>query len=54
MVWYFVLLYNSRLRLFVCKLKSKWTDPDLTTQLFSHRAFKFETKEGVWFKVNGQ
>ena len=31
-----VLLYNSRLRLFPGKLKSKWTDPYLVTQLFPH------------------
>ena len=49
-----VLLYNSRLRLFPGKLKSKWTGPYLVTQLFIHVAVELETKEGVWFKVNGQ
>ena len=49
-----VLLFNSRLRLFPGKLKSKWTGPYLVTQLFPHGAVELETKEGVRFKVNGQ
>ena len=49
-----LLLYNSRLRWFSGKLKSKWTGPYLITQLFPHGAVELETKEGVWFKVNGQ
>ena len=48
-----VLLFNSRLRLFPGKLKSKWTGPYLVTQLFPHEAVELETKEGVLFKVNG-
>ena len=28
--------------------------PYLITQLFTHGAVELETKEGVWFKVNGQ
>ena len=54
MVGDLVLLYNSRLRLFPVKLKSKWTVPYLITQLFPHGAAELETKEGVRFKVNGQ
>ena len=54
MVGDLVLLYNSRLRLFLGKLKSKWTGPYLVTQLFPHGAVELETKEGVRFKVNGQ
>ena len=49
-----VLLFNSRLRLFPGKLKSKWTGPYLVTQLLPHGAVELETKEGVRFKVNGQ
>ena len=26
----------------------------MVTQLFPHGAVELETKEGVWFKVNGQ
>ena len=54
MVGDLVLLFNSRLRLFPGKLKSKWTSPHLVTQLFPSGAVELETKEGVRFKVNGQ
>ena len=54
MVGDLVLLFNSRLRLFPGKLKSKWTSPHLVTQLFPQGAVELETKEGVRFKVNGQ
>ena len=47
-----VLLYNSCSRLFLGKLKSKWTVPYLISQVFSHRAVELETKEGVWFNAN--
>ena len=53
MVGDLVLLFNSRLRLFPGKLKSKWTGPYLVTQLFPHGAVELETKEGVRCKVNG-
>ena len=53
MVWYLVLLYNSKLRLFLGKLNSKWTGPYLITKLFPHGAVELETKESVRFKVNG-
>ena len=54
MVGDLMLLFNSRLRLFPGKLKSKWTDPYLITQLFPHGVVELENKEGVRFKVNGQ
>ena len=54
MVGDLVLLFNSRLRLFPGKLKSKWTGPYTVTQLFPYGAVELETKEGVRFKVNGQ
>ena len=47
-------LFNSSLRLFLGKLKSKWTGPYLITQLFPHGAVELENNEGVRFKVNGQ
>ncbi|KAK4729739.1 hypothetical protein R3W88_022727 [Solanum pinnatisectum] len=49
-----VLLYNSRLRLFPGKLKSKWTGPFIVTQVFPHGAVELKNKEGTRFKVNGQ
>ncbi|XP_069154490.1 uncharacterized protein [Solanum lycopersicum] len=54
MVGDLVLLFNSRLRLFPGKLKSKWNGPYLVTQLFPQGAVELETKEGMRFKVNGQ
>ena len=54
MVGKLVFLFNSRLHLFLCKLKSKWTSPYLITQLFPHGVVELENKEGVQFKVNGQ
>ena len=54
MVGDLVLLFDSRMRLFTGKLKSKWTGPYLVTQLFPHGAFELETKEVLGFKVNGQ
>ena len=49
-----MLLLNSKLSLFPGKLKPKWTSPYFVTQIFTHGAVELETKEGVWFKVNGQ
>ena len=53
MVGDLVLLFNSRLRLFPGKIKSKWTGPYLITQLFPHGVVELEKKEGVRIKVNG-
>ncbi|PRQ60447.1 putative nucleotidyltransferase, Ribonuclease H [Rosa chinensis] len=49
-----VLLYNSRLRLFPGKLRSRWTGPYLLLQVFSHGAVELQDlKNGTKFKVNG-
>ena len=53
-IGYLVLLYNSRLRLFPGKLKSKGTVLYLVTKLFPPGVAVLDNKEGVWFKVNGQ
>ena len=42
-----VLLFNSRLRLFQCKLKSKYTSPFLITKVLQHWAVQLENKEGA-------
>ena len=52
MVGDLVLLYNSRLRLFPGKLKSKWTGPYLITQVFPHGTVELKDKEEVRFEVN--
>ncbi|KAK4721670.1 hypothetical protein R3W88_011903 [Solanum pinnatisectum] len=49
-----VLLFNSRLRLFPGKLKSKWTEPFKVTQVFPHGVVELENKEGTKFNVNNQ
>jgi hypothetical protein len=40
-----VLLYNSRLRLFPGKLKSRWYGPYTVTKVFSHGALEVHNKE---------
>ena len=49
-----VLLFNSRLRLFPGKLKSKWTGPFLLTKVLSQGAVELENRDGTRFVVNGQ
>ncbi|KAM1500340.1 hypothetical protein ACFX10_022919 [Malus domestica] len=49
-----VLLFNSRLKLFPGKLKSRWTGPYLVTKVFSHGAVEITNEaQGNAFKVNG-
>ena len=49
-----VLLFKSRLRLFLGKLKSKWTGPFMITQVFPHGEVELENKDSARFTVNGQ
>ncbi|XP_070014936.1 uncharacterized protein [Nicotiana sylvestris] len=50
-----VLLYNSRLRLFPGKLKSRWSGPFRVVQLFLSGAVEIESEDGTnKFTVNGQ
>ena len=48
-----VLLYNSRLRLFSGKLKSRWTGPYIVTQVYSYGTVEVEGENGNRWKVNG-
>ena len=49
-----VLLFNSRLKLFPRKLKSRWLGPFIVTHVFPHgRAEVMHPKKGT-FKVNTQ
>jgi len=51
LVW----LFNSRLKLFPGKLKSKWSGPFVITNVSSHGAIEIkDPKGGDPFKVNGQ
>ena len=50
-----VLLYNSRLHLFLGKLKSRWKGSFVVKTMFPHGAIKiYDPKNGNEFKVNGQ
>ncbi|KAM1249646.1 hypothetical protein ACFX2G_032993 [Malus domestica] len=49
-----VLLFNSRLRLFPGKLRSRWIGPFVITNIFPHSAVQVRSfKTGQEFKVNG-
>nr|GMD68424.1 putative nucleotidyltransferase, Ribonuclease H [Ipomoea batatas] len=49
-----VLLYNSRLKLFPGKLKSRWSGPFQVEKHFPSGAVAISNKEGKTFVVNGQ
>nr|XP_016481300.1 PREDICTED: uncharacterized protein LOC107802340 [Nicotiana tabacum] len=50
-----VLLYKSRLRLFLGKLKSRWSGPFKVTEMFPSGAMEITSEDGNnTFKVNGQ
>ncbi|KAK8540181.1 hypothetical protein V6N12_046472 [Hibiscus sabdariffa] len=50
-----VLLYNSRLRLFLRKLKSRWSGPFTIHKVYPHGAMDLKgPNSDVIFKVNGQ
>ncbi|KAM6553959.1 hypothetical protein CsatB_014721 [Cannabis sativa] len=49
-----VLLYNSRLKLFPGKLKSRWSGPFTVVQVFPYGAVEVKGEKPETFKVNGQ
>ena len=49
-----VLLYNSRLKLFLRKLKSRWSGPYTVVASTPFGAVTLKAKSGSEFKVNGQ
>ena len=50
-----VLLYNSRLHLFLRKLRSRWTRPFIVKNVFPYGAIEIENPKNVnIFKVNRQ
>ncbi|XP_073137679.1 uncharacterized protein [Henckelia pumila] len=49
-----VLLFNSRLKLFLGKLKSRWSGPFLVEKVYPHGAIELRCTDGRTFKVNGQ
>ncbi|KAK1423118.1 hypothetical protein QVD17_18413 [Tagetes erecta] len=48
-----VLLFNSRLRLFPGKLRSRWSGPFVVTEVFPYGTVEIEGPDGTKFKVNG-
>nr|XP_027101598.1 uncharacterized protein LOC113722501 [Coffea arabica] len=49
-----VLLFNSSLKLFPGKLKSRWSGPFEAVRMFPYGAVKMKGENGAPFKVNGQ
>ena len=49
-----ILLYNSRLKLFLGKLKSRWSGPYTVLTSTPFGAVTLKTESGNEFKVNGQ
>ena len=49
-----VLLFNSRLKLFPGKLRSRWTSPYTIDKVSSFGAIDLKDKAGHIFRVNGQ
>ncbi|GKA92801.1 reverse transcriptase domain-containing protein [Tanacetum coccineum] len=48
-----VLLFNSRLKIFLGKLKTRWTRPFTVAQVFPYGTVKLSQTDGPNFKVNG-
>nr|GEY66374.1 reverse transcriptase domain-containing protein [Tanacetum cinerariifolium] len=49
-----VLLFNSRLKIFFGKLKSRWSGPFTISHVFPYGTVKLSQPDGLNFKVNGQ
>nr|GEU58055.1 hypothetical protein [Tanacetum cinerariifolium] len=48
-----VLLFNSRLNIFLRKLKTRWTGPFTIAHVFPYRTIELSQPDGPNFKVNG-
>nr|GEZ64734.1 reverse transcriptase domain-containing protein [Tanacetum cinerariifolium] len=48
-----VLLFNSRLKIFSGKLKTRWSGPFTITQVFPYGTIELSQPNGPNFKVNG-
>ncbi|XP_076895260.1 uncharacterized protein LOC143547819 [Bidens hawaiensis] len=48
-----VLVYNSRLKLFPGKLRSRWVGPYTVKEVFPHGAIELQDVDGSLWKVNG-
>nr|GFA85670.1 reverse transcriptase domain-containing protein [Tanacetum cinerariifolium] len=48
-----VLLFNSRLKIFSSKLKSRWSGPFTISRVYPYGTVKLSQSDGLNFKVNG-
>ncbi|GKF39435.1 hypothetical protein Tco_0119496 [Tanacetum coccineum] len=48
-----VLLFNSRLKIFSGKLKSRWSGPFTISNVYPYGTIELSQKDGQNFKVNG-
>ncbi|XP_023729147.1 uncharacterized protein LOC111876803 [Lactuca sativa] len=48
-----VLLFNSRIKLFLGKLRTRWDSPFIVKKFFPHGAIELISRDGTPFKVNG-
>ena len=48
-----VFLYNSRMKLFLGKLRSRWSGPFKVVKIHPYGAIEISNEEGKVFKVNG-
>ncbi|GJW51655.1 reverse transcriptase domain-containing protein [Tanacetum coccineum] len=48
-----VLLFNSRLKIFSRKLKTRWSGPFTITKVFPYETIELSQPDGLNFKVNG-
>nr|GEW58493.1 hypothetical protein [Tanacetum cinerariifolium] len=48
-----VLLFNSRLKILSCKLKSRWSGPFIISQVYPYGTVELSQPDGPNFKVNG-
>ena len=49
-----MLLFNSRLKLFPGKLRSRWSGPFIVTKVYPYGAIEVFSENSGLFKVNGQ
>nr|GEW27269.1 reverse transcriptase domain-containing protein [Tanacetum cinerariifolium] len=48
-----VILFNSRLKIFFCKFKSRWSGPFTMSQVYPYGTVELSQPDGPNFKVNG-
>ncbi|GJU08635.1 hypothetical protein Tco_1125065 [Tanacetum coccineum] len=48
-----VLIYNSHMKMYPGKLKSKWYGPNIVKTVYPYGAVEITNKNGISFKVNG-